>query len=129
MLTKDRIEEIIKAIDFPSDKYWVSSGAGLVLHGVKEATNDVDLGCTLELWSYLLTKGYTPEEKNPDILIINPLMEVVKDWYVDDIEYLDGIPVASLQSIKKQKLALGREKDFKDIGLIDEYFIKNSSVK
>ena len=39
-------------------------------------------------------------------------------------QFIDGLPVGSLESIKKQKAELGREKDIKDIKMIDEY-IKN----
>jgi len=37
---------------------------------------------------------------------------------------IDGFPVATLESLKKQKLEIGREKDLEDIKMIDE-FIKN----
>lgn len=37
--------------------------------------------------------------------------------------YIDGFPVGSLESIKKQKAQLGREKDIK---LIDEHIYKIS---
>ena len=38
---------------------------------------------------------------------------------------MENLPVASLESVKKQKSQLGREKDLVDIKLIDDY-IKNN---
>jgi len=77
MLCKDSIIKIIKGLDLPLNEYWITSGSALVMHGVKEAANDIDLGCTISLWE-----------------------------------------------LKKQKSKLGREKDIRDIKLIDE-FIKS----
>jgi hypothetical protein len=53
--------------------------------------------------------------------MINDTIELLENWFVDKIVIIDGLPVGSLESIKKQKLELGREKDIKDIRLIDEY--------
>ncbi|MPM69703.1 hypothetical protein SDC9_116651 [bioreactor metagenome] len=40
---------------------------------------------------------------------------------MEKIEFIEGLPVGTLESIKKQKAELGREKDMKDIKLIDEF--------
>lgn len=50
-----------------------------------------------------------------------------ENWFVDEIIIADGLPVAALESIKKQKMQLGREKDIKDIKMIEKY-IKNKGV-
>lgn len=126
MLYKRDIHEILKDMDLPLMEYWITSGAALVLHGVKEATNDIDLGCTTKLIEHFLEKGCKSRlaEDNSRIVMINDNIEILENWFVDKIEFVDGLPVGSLESIKRQKEALGREKDIKDIKLIDE-FIKN----
>lgn len=53
---------------------------------------------------------------------------MLENWFVDEIEIIDGLPVGSLESIKKQKSGLGREKDINDIKLIDEYIIIKTKV-
>lgn len=50
-----------------------------------------------------------------------------ENWFVDEIIIADGLPVASLESIRKQKMQLGREKDIKDIKMIEKY-IKSKGV-
>jgi len=128
MLGKEYIVKILKNMELPLSEYWITSGAGLVIHGVKETTNDIDLGCTTNLVELFLKKGckYTVEKDNSRIIQINDTIEILENWFVDEIVIIDGLPVGSLESIKKQKAQLGREKDIKDIKLIDDY-IKNRS--
>ncbi|MBW9158583.1 MULTISPECIES: hypothetical protein [Clostridium] len=123
MLYKEDIIKILKSMDLPLSEYWITSGAGLVLHGVKERTNDIDLGCTTRLIEHFLKKGcrYRLAEDNSRIMDINDTIEILENWFVDEIEFIDALPVGSLASIKKQKSELGREKDITDIKMIEEY--------
>jgi hypothetical protein len=47
-------------------------------------------------------------------------IELFENWAVDFIVEIDGICVASLACIRKQKAELGRQKDWEDIELIDK---------
>ena len=49
MLKKAEIVGLLNEMAFDSDKYWVTSGAAMVIYGIKESTRDIDLGCTTEL--------------------------------------------------------------------------------
>ena len=46
MLSKEEIRCLLKDAAFDRDEYWVTSGAAMVLYGIKELTPDIDLGCT-----------------------------------------------------------------------------------
>jgi hypothetical protein len=126
MLFKADIVKILNDMNLPLSEYWITSGAGLVLHGVKETTRDIDLGCTTNLVEWYLRKGckYRVVDDNSRIVEVNDKVEILENWFVDKIEFIDGLPVGSLESIRKQKSELGREKDINDIKLIDE-FIKS----
>ncbi len=126
MLGKEDIIKILKNMELPLNEYWITAGAGLVIHGVKETTRDIDLGCTTHLVELVLKKGckYIVEKDNTRIVQINDTIEILENWFVDEIVVIDGLPVGSLESIKKQKVQLEREKDIKDIKIIDDY-IKN----
>ncbi|WP_425448840.1 hypothetical protein [Dethiothermospora halolimnae] len=126
MLYKKDIIKILKEVDLPLGEYWLTSGAALVIHGVKEATNDIDLGCTTELIEDFIEEGckYEVVEDGSRIVEVNDKIEILENWFVDKIEFICGLPVGSLESIKKQKSELGREKDIKDIRLIDEFQAK-----
>lgn len=123
MLYKEDIIRILKEIDLPLSEYWITSGAGLVLHGVKEYTGDIDLGCTTTLIERYLRQGcnYRILDDNSRIVELNESIELLENWFVDEIEFIQGLPVATLEGIKKQKVELGREKDINDIKLIDEH--------
>lgn len=127
MLNKESIIKIITELNLPLSEYWITSGAALVIHGVKENTADIDLGCTTDLWNNFLQKGfsYMIEKDNSKIMKISDSVEIIKDWFVDEIEFIDGLPIGGLESIKKQKMKLGREKDIKDIEKIDEFINSN----
>lgn len=123
MLDRKDIIKIIKEIDLPFDEYWITSGAALVIHGVKKMTHDIDLGGTTNLVEHFIQNGCTFKivEDNSRIVEVNNHIELLENWIVDDIELIDNLPVATLQSIKKQKFELGREKDIRDIKLIEEF--------
>lgn len=123
MLYKEDIIRILKDMELPVSEYWVTSGAALVIHGVKESTRDIDLGCTTSLVEEYLSKGckYRVAEDNSRIVEVNYEIEILENWFVDEIEFIEGLPVGTLKSIKKQKAELGREKDINDIKLIEEY--------
>ena len=42
MLHKEDIIKVLRDMNLPLGEYWITSGAGLVIHGVKEATRDID---------------------------------------------------------------------------------------
>lgn len=98
------------------------TGAALVLHGVKEYTRDIDIGCSKELFKNLIEQGNKIQMlKNFEGIIIDDCIEIFKDWNADKVVYIGDIPVADLYSIRKYKQALAREKDIRDIELIDKY--------
>ncbi len=127
MLYKENIIKILKDMNLPLSEYWITSGAALVIHGVKKGTNDIDLGVTTNLVEHFLNKGckYKVVEDNSRIVTVDDTIELLENWFVDEIEFIHGLPVGSLESIKKQKAGLGREKDIEDIRIIDEYISCN----
>lgn len=127
LLHREDILRLLKDLDFLEDGCWLTSGAALVLYGVKEATRDIDLICTAELADQLEQRGFPVRKDGLDgtrIFQINDKVEVLEDWQTDEVIELEGLKIASLLSIRKQKEALGREKDFEDIRLIDCFLEK-----
>jgi len=126
VLNKNSIIKMLNDLNLPPSEYWITSGSALVMHGVKQYTKDIDLGCTNSLWDFFLQNGHMFKvgKDNSKIMQINEYVEVIKEYYVEEIEFVEGLPTGSLKSIKKQKESLGREKDIIDIKLIDEYIKK-----
>ena len=127
MLNKAGILREMSGFPYDKSKYWISTGAALVLHGVKEFTRDIDIGCESCIAEELKKSG-CKTDIFPDggiKICYNEYIEVYENWSRGDVVVIDSLPVLSLESIIKIKEKLGREKDFKDINLIREYIEKS----
>lgn len=129
VLNREDILRIVKEAGLPGEGWWLTSGAALVLYGVKERTRDVDLVCTTDLADQLEKQGVPFRRDGLDgtrIFALSGQIEVLENWHTDEVIELCGLRVASLPSIRRQKEALGREKDLLDIRLIDAFLEKNT---
>ena len=127
-------EYILSALDKylqEDTEFVVISGAALVIQGIKEITNDIDIAVSKNLYQKLLDKYTCVFEKNVD----NYLVWIIDDTinfsihYYDEVEYIyyDGYKVQTLDSILELKKNLNRDKDKIDIAKIMYY--KNNSKK
>ncbi len=123
-LNREDILRLLRELDFLGEDCWLTSGAALVLHGVKESTRDIDLICTTALADKLEGQGVPFRRDGLDgtrIFAVSGQIEVLENWHTDEVIELCGVRAASLLSIRRQKEKLGREKDLSDIRLIDEF--------
>ena len=122
LLNREDVLRIVRGFDFIEEDCWLTSGAALVLYGVREFTHDVDLICTRELADRLEAQG-VPFRRNGNTRIFSygDDVELLEDWDTEEVVELEGLRSASLLSIRKQKEKLGREKDLRDIALIDAF--------
>ncbi|MDF2892234.1 MAG: hypothetical protein K0R80_2601 [Clostridia bacterium] len=122
MLNRVDILQKLKNLKLPKDQYCVMTGAALVLHGVKETTRDIDIGCSERLFDLLLQQGYQLKQlKSFEGIIIDDCIEIFRNWQAEKIVYIEDTPVADICCIMRYKQNLAREKDLKDIELIHEY--------
>ena len=56
-------------------------------------------------------------------------VEVFENWLVDRVELVEGVPVISLQGLRQMKVALGREKDRRDVALIDTFLRTGPAIQ
>lgn len=137
----DKEIEQLKKLELPVDKFVVVSSGALAVRGIREA-KDLDVIVTNSLWNKLATTYQTEVENgverikfdNSNIEILNPAQSIFGNSGVVSVEEIfekadifGGIKFINLNHLKKIKLKLGREKDLKDIELIDEYLKNNSS--
>jgi hypothetical protein len=122
MFNKSRIIQSLKALKLPRDQYCVMTGAALVLQDVKEYTQDIDIGCSDELYYKLRQQGYILKQyKDYEGIIIDEGIEMYRNWHAEKKVYIEEIPVADILSVRSYKQKLGREKDLLDIILIDKF--------
>ena len=109
---------------FPVDPggYWVVAGAAMVLYGIREETADIDLGCTHKTADRLEAEGYSPQRMRDGTrrFLIGEI-EIFEGWLYDRVVSVEGVPVISIQGLIELKRELGREKDLRDLGLIERY--------
>ena len=126
----------VKALQLPEGQYMICGSAILELLGIRKA-GDIDVLVSPELFVELETnRGWVRHPKYPttiddphhtagakqslDFMRENySLEELLPKAYVQD-----GVPFMSLQTLKEAKEQLRREKDLRDIQLIDEYLSK-----
>ena len=126
MLRKDEIIGLLNEAAFDRSEYWVTSGAAMVLHGIKETTRDIDLGCTTQMADRLEREGYAVEvlRDGSRKIVFSCAIEIFENWIEDQVILLEGLPVVSMDGMIRMKEKLGRKKDLEDIFLIKEHLSK-----
>lgn len=114
-----RLEEL----GFDRNDYWVITGSAMVLYGIRENTHDIDLGCTSALADRLEQQGFPTSrmEDGTRKITIGDDIEIFENWIYGTVQDADGVPVISLDGLIGMKRALGREKDLRDIRLIEDF--------
>ncbi len=125
MFQKYQIIDRLRKAGFDVGEYWVVAGAAMVLHGVKESTRDIDLGCSSRMADMLQKTGCKVQVLADGTRRIwyDADIELFENWRAGEIESIDSVPVVSLKGIIVMKRQLGREKDLRDIKLIQEYLL------
>jgi len=122
-MNRAELIERVKALTFPKEDFWVITGGAMVLYGLREQTHDIDLGCTSRLADELEQQGAEVSIRKDGTrkLVLDGDVEIMENWLYDRIEEIDGVPVISLAGLTEMKRSLGREKDLRDIALIEAY--------
>ena len=122
-MNRAELIERVKALPFPKEDYWVITGGAMALYGLREKTHDIDLGCTSRLADELEQQGAEVSIRKDGTrkLVLDGDVEIMENWLYDRVETVEDIPVISLKGLKEMKLSLGREKDLRDVALIDAY--------
>ena len=130
------IVQKVKSLDLPTRKYVVIGGASLAARGIREA-NDIDILVLPEVFDDLKNKGF--EEKffeNGSSVLKKDVFEIGKKFTVTsynppaevmikNAEIIDGVAFSDLKQEIEFKKAMGRDKDLRDIELIEEFLEKN----
>jgi hypothetical protein len=125
----------IKKLNIPLGKYIVIGGTSLEARGIRKA-NDIDLLVLPDEFERLRGKRFE-EKLYPDgnVTLVGNGFEIGTRFIVNyepsavDVikraEIINGVPFTSLNEEIKFKKAMGREKDLKDIKLIEKYLQDN----
>lgn len=137
------IFEEVKKLNLPLGEYVVVGSGPMAARGIRDY-KDIDILVTKNLYSKLIKQSWKTVEING----VNGKFEVLKNdkfevdkklWcgnykpdtenLIKSAEIINGVPFLLLKELIKFKKALGREKDLKDIILIENYLNKGISVE
>jgi len=131
-MNKQQIINILNKYNFDKDKYIVIPGVSMVLYGIKDKTNDIDISTKKEYYNYLLkTYNCILEKENElgnNVYFIDGMINFGIDYYSTEKEYLNGIPVQKVEDILRLKEKLHRNKDIEDIKLIKNYIKQKTRI-
>lgn len=125
---------IIKELKLPRGEFVIFGSAPMGVRGIREC-RDIDVLVTRKLYADLKKdKVWSPKKatSGSESLCFNNV-ELFENWPgINDVEKLiaeadiiDEMPFAKLERVIEWKKGMGREKDIKDVELIENY-LKNS---
>ena len=125
-----RCMDKLKELNIPKDDCVIYGSAPMVLRGLKEKNNDLDVLVKDSLWEKLSVKY--PNNINGDYIDIDGVSFTHTDMNflgsVDDVikksDIIDGYHILTLAETKRWKEKLGSEKHLKDAKVIEEYLNK-----
>jgi len=119
-----------KELRLPNEEYFVYGSGPLGVRGIREV-NDLDVFVTDDLYEKL--KGEYPQNVKEDKIGIGEI-EICSPWtwdwedsvgdlktVMERAELIDGIRFMLLKDLITLKKEMGRQKDFEDIKLIEDY--------
>lgn len=133
------IFEKVEKINIPKEEFVVLGSGILEALGIREA-EDIDLLVKPELFEKLKNNGWKYEiieiEGKPRDMLSKDNTQVFKDfWWGNDTlspeegiaraQNINGVNFISLQTLLEYKKTATREKDVKDVLLIEEYLKNN----
>ncbi len=125
----------IESLSLPTGKFAVFGSGPLTAHGIRE-TQDIDIIALPEIYDQLKNEGW--EEKtwpSGSQYLAKGNFEICKEWVcntynpdikklIENAEIISGIPFVKLEEVRFWKQSFGREKDLKDVELINQFFAK-----
>ena len=120
-MDKNQLIDRLRNLPFDKAHYWLAAGGAMVIYGFRDETRDIDLGCSTELADELEKQGYPISvlKDGTRRIAYSEDVEIYEDWLMDKVVVQDDIPVVSVDGLIAMKKNLGREKDYRDIELIN----------
>ncbi|MEM4240067.1 MAG: hypothetical protein QXM31_01795 [Candidatus Woesearchaeota archaeon] len=125
-----RLLEELKKLNLPSDKFAVFGSAPMAVRNIRDV-DDLDVIVKQDLWDELCKK-----HKNDGNKVIHiGKIDIFRQWepWFDDInplidtaDIIDGIRYVSLDYLVKWKKMMNREKDRKDLLLVNDFLKKTT---
>ena len=123
-MNKQEVIKLLQDLDLPTTEYYILSSGCLVLYGLRDRANDLDLCVKPELFEKLRVKYNLKEEDKNEcgFYHISDLVEVVVSGkYPFEYDVLQGYQVQKLEQILNSKIKSDKPKDKADVQSILNY--------
>ena len=130
-MNKEQLIAILNELNFPIGDYYLLSSGCLMLYGIRDKINDIDLCISEELFNNIKEKyNLTEDKKNEcNFYKVNDYLEVVVNKKEDlNYDIKDDIPVEKLTSILEYKIKRNLDKDKLDIKKIQDYLQSKENI-
>lgn len=137
MMTAQQIAQKVSSLSLPSDSYVVFGSCPMAAYGLRESS-DIDMLITEPVHNLLTARGWQElPGREGDRRLENSEFDTHTNWKMGDYDptvaellsdavWINGVPFASLDEVKKWKAIKGRPKDLDDIALIDAFLAGNN---
>jgi hypothetical protein len=121
-MNKSELIQVLEDLNLDREKIQIAMGSAMVMHGIKESTKDADCQCDHDYFKLLLAMGHQKSIARSGCDRIDlGLVELFDTPALEESIRIEGWKVDTLEDIVKEKKKYGREKDLRDIKLIEEY--------
>ena len=117
----DKLDEL----KLDKNRYCIISGGIMLLYGLKETTEDIDIKVKPDYFEELKDRfTFKKSPKYPYLYELSDTVEVaVLDFKSEDVKYVDGYPVESLELQLEWMIEHNRPKDQEKIKMIKSYLL------
>ncbi|MFH1979038.1 MAG: hypothetical protein ABII97_01470 [Patescibacteria group bacterium] len=129
--------ERLKQLNLPKGRYAIFGSAPMCARGLREC-RDLDVIVTEDIFNeYKEKPNWETKKTDSSVYLDNNGIEFWKDWapdymngkwdiqkLIDEAEIIDDLPFVRIEEVLKWKKVLAREKDLKDIEVVQEYLKK-----
>ena len=122
-MKKNEFLNKLDELGLDKDKYCIIAGGVMLMHGLKNDTDDIDVRVLPSYFEELKSRfEFRKSSKYLYLYELGDNIEVaVVDFDKNDIDYIDGYPVLSLELELAWKIDNNRDKDREAIREIKEY--------
>ena len=123
-------QELI-SLRLPAGDYVIAGSAPMLAHGLKRNIGDIDILARGEAWKIALEFGQaakSPLGPAQRVVLFQGDIEILDGWFdysvdslIEEGECVDGFKFLPLARTMEWKNALGRELDFEDSALIQDF--------
>jgi hypothetical protein len=131
VVSGDRLFSLLRSLQLPAGEYAVFGSGPLIIRGIVEATNDLDVITRGAAWERLCELGEPAsfEDGNPRIDLFDGRLTFGTTWkygafdldaLIDTAEIIDGLPFVRLEHVVVYKRVADRPKDREHLQLLHE---------